>query len=194
MMICDSKGHYPHRVASFMKYFLFLLCSAVVGCATIVGDSTHLMPISSNPNEAAVAITDEKGARIFTGTTPASVTLQKSDGSYWGGKDYTVKITKDGYAPQTISVGSDPNGWYIGGNIVFGGLIGWFIIDPLGGHMYNLSPDSINAEFSGQSTLDTQRENTPESSKKSKPESQPFDPNVDCDLPEHLAPTYCQKL
>ena len=137
-----------------MKYILLLLLLAVVGCATIVGDSTHLMPISSTPDGATVAITDEKGALIFSGTTPASVTLRKSDGSYWGGKDYTVEITKDGFSPQTITVKSDPNGWYIAGNFVFGGLIGWFIVDPLGGHMYNLSPDSINAELSGMSSHD----------------------------------------
>jgi hypothetical protein len=42
-------------------------------------------------------------------------------------------------------VTSHPNGWYIAGNLVFGGLIGWFIVDPFNGAMYNLSPETIDA-------------------------------------------------
>jgi hypothetical protein len=34
---------------------------------------------------------------LYTGQTPTTVTLQKSDGSYFGGKHYTVVIEKDGY-------------------------------------------------------------------------------------------------
>lgn len=117
----------------------------IAGCATIVGSPTHLMPIGSTPSEATVLITDEKGIEVSKGATPTSVTLRKSDGSYWGGKSYTVKISKDGYEDQIIPVKSSPNGWYIGGNLIFGGLIGWFIVDPLNGHMYNLSPENITS-------------------------------------------------
>jgi hypothetical protein len=115
----------------------------VTGCATIVGSPTHLMPINSTPSEASVAITDEKGTNIFKGTTPTSVMLMKSDGSYWGGKTYTVVLSKAGYEDQTVTVKASPNGWYIGGNFIFGGLIGWLIVDPLNGHMYNLEPDNV---------------------------------------------------
>ena len=118
------------------------------GCATIVGDKTQLIPISSAPSEASILITDEKGVEIFKGKTPTTVTLQKSDGSYWGGKDFVVKITKDGYEEQSIPVKSSPNGWYIGGNFIFGGLIGWFIVDPLNGAMYTLSPEQVSATMS----------------------------------------------
>jgi len=50
-------------------------------------------------------------------------------------------------APRTVKVETSPNGWYIAGNIVFGGIIGWFIVDPFSGAMYNLSPESINADL-----------------------------------------------
>ena len=121
------------------------------GCATIVGDKTQLVPISSTPSEANVVITDELGSEIFNGKTPTTVTLQKSDGSYWGGKDYVVKISKDGYMEQEIPVKSSPNGWYIGGNFIFGGLIGWFIVDPLNGAMYTLSPEQVSATLGAKS-------------------------------------------
>lgn len=120
---------------------------ALSGCATIVGSPTHLMPVSSVPSEANVSIVDEKGAEVFKGATPTTVTLQKSDGSYWGKKSYTVRISKPGFQTQTIPVTASANGWYIAGNIVFGGLIGWFIVDPFNGNMYNLSPESINSSL-----------------------------------------------
>lgn len=130
--------------------FIIALSLFMVGCATIVGAPTQLMPINSTPNDATVLITDEKGLDVFKGTTPASVMLNKSDGSYWGKKSFTVKISKTGYETQTIPVTANANGWYIGGNIIFGGLIGWFIVDPLNGNMYTLSPDSINTSLTGK--------------------------------------------
>ena len=134
-----------------LKPLSLILVIVFAGCATIVGDKTQLMPINSTPDSATVLITDEKGVQVFRGQTPTSVTLQKSDGSYWGGKDYTVTISKEGYDAQTITVTSSPNGWYIGGNIVFGGLIGWFIVDPFNGAMYNLSPEQITASLGEKS-------------------------------------------
>ena len=115
------------------------------GCATIVGDKTQLIPISSTPSDASILITDEKGVQVFKGLTPTSVTLQKSDGSYWGKKSFTVEITKEGYEKQVIPITANANGWYIGGNIIFGGLIGWFIVDPLNGAMYTLTPEQITS-------------------------------------------------
>lgn len=117
------------------------------GCATIIGDKTQVVPISSTPSEASILITDEKGAQVFKGLTPTSVTLQKSDGSYWGKKSFTVEITKDGYNKQVIPITASANGWYIGGNFLFGGLIGWFIVDPLNGAMYTLSPEQITSNL-----------------------------------------------
>lgn len=128
-----------------LSVFLILASSLLGGCATIAGDKTQLLPIVSVPDEASVLVTDERGVNVFKGNTPTSVVLQKSDGSYWGKKSYTVKISKPGYATQMIPVTAHANGWYIGGNIIFGGLIGWFIVDPLNGAMYTLSPEKISA-------------------------------------------------
>ncbi|HSW03835.1 hypothetical protein [Aquabacterium sp.] len=130
-----------------MKKALFIasLGIALSGCATIMGSPTQTIPISSTPSEAKIVITDEAGTEVFAGTTPTSVTLNKSSGRYWGGKSFTVAISKPGFKTQTIPVASRPNGWYIGGNFVFGGLIGWFAVDPLSGNMYTLSPEAVAA-------------------------------------------------
>lgn len=125
---------------------IFALSATLLGgCATIVGDKTQVLPISSNPSDATILITDEKGVQVFKGQTPTSVTLQKSDGSYWGKKSFTVEVTKSGYEKQVIPITASANGWYIGGNIIFGGLIGWFIVDPMNGAMYTLSPEQITS-------------------------------------------------
>jgi len=101
-------------------------CAALslTGCASILGDSDQSMTISSSPSNAAVVITDETAKQIFAGTTPTTVTLKKSDGSYFGGKTYHVEIDKPGYKSRQMDLTTSPNGWYIGGNILFGGLIG----------------------------------------------------------------------
>lgn len=134
-----------HLVKSFVISCAVL---SLVGCATIMGDKTQLMALNSTPSDAVIKIKDEKGMDIFTGKTPTTLTLQKANGSYWSGKSYTITISKEGYETQAIPVVSSPNGWYIAGNLVFGGLIGWFIVDPLTGAMYNLNPEQINASLS----------------------------------------------
>lgn len=120
--------------------FTALLC----GCATIVGDKTQVIPITSVPSDASFLITDEAGVHVFKGTTPSRVTLEKSDGSYWGGQSYTVEISKEGYESQSVRVTPSVTGWYIGGNLLFGGVIGWFLVDPHNGGMYTLSPKKIS--------------------------------------------------
>jgi hypothetical protein len=131
-------------------YGLVLATMLLGGCATIVGENSQLIPISSTPSDAAISIVDERGSEVFKGTTPTTVTLHKSDGSYWGGKGYTVTISKEGFETQVIPVKSSVNGWYIGGNAIFGGLIGWFIIDPMNGAMYTLSPEQVSTTLNGK--------------------------------------------
>jgi hypothetical protein len=131
---------------------LVVFVAAVSACATIVGNPNQDVPIASTPSAADIRVTDEQGKETFKGSTPITVTLPKSDGHYFGKKTYTVTITKPGYQPQTIPVLSSPNGWYFFGNLVFGGLIGWFIVDPLNGGMYNLSPEQIKADLPAATT------------------------------------------
>ncbi len=144
------------------KIFIPLIFSSTLllgGCATIMGENTQLLPISSTPSDASIVITDETGTEIFHGKTPTTVTLQKSDGSYFGGKSFNVKITKKGYKEQIIPVESNPNGWFIGGNFILGGLIGWLIVDPMSGAMYTLSPEKISANMGDKVAHNNQAEN-----------------------------------
>ena len=122
----------------------------LTGCATIVGDKTATVTITSVPAGATVNIVDESGLAIYKGATPTTVTLEKSTGHYWGGKHYSVNLSLPGYASQTVLMTTHANGWYIGGNIIFGGLIGWFLVDPNNGGMYTLSPEAVNITLTQQ--------------------------------------------
>ncbi|MFP9227612.1 hypothetical protein [Pectobacterium cacticida] len=118
------------------------------GCATIVGDDTQLVQVNSNPSDASFVITNDAGKTIVQGKTPQGVTLAKSDGSYFGKQNYQITFSKEGYQPTTLPIKASANGWYIGGNIVFGGLIGWLGVDPFNGGMYTLKPKEVNSTLS----------------------------------------------
>ncbi|EOO5014132.1 hypothetical protein HB128_RS26415 [Escherichia coli] len=130
-----------------MKKFMLLIFSVsffLTGCATIVGDKTQTVQVNSNPSGADFIIKDESGKTISSGKTPQNVTLQKSDGSYFGKKSYQITFSKENYQPVTLPIKASANGWYIGGNFVFGGIVGWLLVDPFNGGMYTLSPESLN--------------------------------------------------
>lgn len=130
-----------------MKKIVAVLFGAFLmsGCATIVGENTQLVQVNSNPAGANFEIKDDSGKIIAQGKTPQGVALSKSDGSYFGKKGYQITFSKDGSQPVTLPIKASANGWYIGGNIIFGGLIGWLLVDPFNGGMYTLSPKETNA-------------------------------------------------
>lgn len=127
--------------------------AALAGCASIIKGSTQDMSISSTPTDASVRVVNDAGEEVFSGRTPANVTLTKKKG-YFKGRSYTVTIEQAGFDPVEVEVKPTPSAWYIGGNIVFGGLIGWFIVDPLTGAMWTFEPDSIDQQFGEQVSFD----------------------------------------
>lgn len=120
------------RVVSLFVVTVFLLS----GCASIVSKSDWPVTINSNPEQAKISIYDEEGLHMYTGTTPTTLSL-KAGKAYFDRQDYTVNFEKEGYEKQTIIIGATLNGWYLG-NILFGGLIGLLIVDPLTGAMWRL--------------------------------------------------------
>lgn len=115
----------------------------VAGCASLVGSDKQKLRVDSTPPDAQILIIDQSGRTVYRGRTPDTVALQKSDDRYWGGKQFTVAISKRGYLTQRVQVDTHPNALYLGGNWLFGGLIGWLLIDPASGRMSQLSTDGI---------------------------------------------------
>jgi hypothetical protein len=124
----------------------------LAACASIVSDSKGVVTISSSPSAAEIAIADQSGLEVYRGTTPATITLDASAG-YFDGQEYTITFSKDGYDPTTVKVDSTINGWYVG-NIVFGGFIGWLIVDPLTGAMWALESEQVNGTLAERVAMD----------------------------------------
>lgn len=132
-----------------------ILVSALLflaGCATIVGSDTQRISINSTPAMAKIKIVDENGTDIFDGQTPVTVLLEKSTGHFFGGKSYTITISKNGYVTQFITITHYANNWYKFGNIFPAGPIGYFAVDPFHGAMYNLTPAIVNVTLSHEQT------------------------------------------
>lgn len=114
-------------------------------CASIISDSAYPVAIQSVPDAANFTITNRSGATVHSGVTPTIVTL-KAGAGYFKSESYSIKISKEGFADKTLVLTSSLDGWYWG-NILFGGLIGMLIVDPISGAMYKLPADvSINLD------------------------------------------------
>jgi hypothetical protein len=117
------------------------------GCASIVSKSQYPVSINSNPSGATVTIKNKKGIDVQKAITPATVILPASAG-FFSPENYRFQFEMDEHLPASTSLSAGMDGWYIG-NILFGGLIGWFIVDPATGAMWkledtvygNLAPD-----------------------------------------------------
>ena len=62
--------------------------------------------------------------------------MKPGNSGYFSPEKYLIKASKDGYATQYTPIEWHISKWYWFGNIAFGGLIGWFIVDPITGKMY----------------------------------------------------------
>ncbi len=134
------------------------LCS----CDSIVDGGRQKVHIDSNPTGAQVTIYDRHDEKESVNTTPFLARLERKSG-YFSGEEYQLVFELAGYQKAEARIRSDMNPWYIG-NIVFGGLIGLVIVDPLTGAMWTLKPRTVVEQLepeakaavpSGASTNDT---------------------------------------
>jgi len=131
--------------AKLMPAVLILPVLFLTGCASIVGKSDFPLTINSNPDGANILIKDERGLKVFSGITPTTVTLTAGE-AYFHGKSYNITFSKSGYADQYVEVKSTLSGWYFG-NILFGGLIGILIVDPVTGKMWKLPVTDVTGNL-----------------------------------------------
>ena len=128
------------------------------GCATIMHGSEQTLSFKSVPETTQITITNRAGEKIHSGQTPTVITLKRGAG-YFKSESYQVSFSKEGYQTKTINVTGSANGWYVA-NILFGGLIGLLIVDPLTGGMYTLTPDDVNAVLESNNINPKQGEKT----------------------------------
>lgn len=133
-----------------MKKLLIIL-SCVIGisaCATIMRENTQAIPIKANVEKVDIKITNKSGEVVFEGQTPTTLTLKTAAPSgYFNPEKYTIIASKDGFRTQTNIIDWHVSGWYWAGNLMFGGLLGYLIIDPITGDMYYLDKE-VNLNMS----------------------------------------------
>lgn len=141
--------HFMSFMKSFSSFNLFILTiiTAILlpSCASIVSKSSYPLNFNSDPSDARITIVNKKGETIFSGKTPATVTV-KASSSYMSGENLTVTVSKPGYEDAKVSVSAKIEGWYWA-NLLFGGVIGMLIIDPLTGAMYKYNTDYVNVNL-----------------------------------------------
>ncbi len=121
--------------------------SAVAGsillssCASIVSKSNWPVSIQSQPTGLDFIVKKADGTVISNGKTPQIVTLD-SKGGYFKAATYIIQTKRGNKVMGEHEITASLNGWYFG-NILFGGLIGLVIVDPLTGAMYRF-PESVN--------------------------------------------------
>ncbi len=126
-----------------------LIIAALTACASIVSKSEYPVTISSKPEGADITIVNSSKETVFVGKTPATVVLTAKKG-FFKGENYTVTFKKKGYAPYTAQIERGLDGWYIAGNILVGGIIGWLIVDPATGAMWTLK--NLHVDLSPQTS------------------------------------------
>ena len=125
---------------------LIAFATFITNCASIVSRSNWPLTVNTQPTGAKITIIDKKDMIVYNGTSPATLKLRSGAG-YFAKQTYKVKLNLEGYPERIIPVSCNVNGWYIAGNLVIGGLVGWLIVDPLTGAMYKLDKKVINEVF-----------------------------------------------
>ncbi|MGF1701127.1 hypothetical protein L4D09_12585 [Photobacterium makurazakiensis] len=111
------------------------------GCSSIVNGSTEAMSIVAIPATATITLKTGKGVTVTQQTGSLSYDLKRST-DWFDGAEYKLEVTSKGYEKQTIIIEPTVSGWYIGGNLFSGGLLGWLVIDPATGGMWILQPNN----------------------------------------------------
>lgn len=116
----------------FKLYVASLLIVALSGCASIAGDNTRTVKVTSKPAGANIYVDNQR-----YGKTPASVTLPTY---IYGGK--TVTLKKAGYSDETIPVNTafQP--------IAVLDILAWptFLIDGATGSLVKIDPGTRNLD------------------------------------------------
>lgn len=104
------------------------------------------LPILSQPDGADGEIVDTTtGTSIAKFKTPYTATLERGAG-YFQKKYYDIKITRDGYLPENMTITPELSGWYFA-NLLFGGGIGAIIVDPVTGSMWTFYQKDVRVKL-----------------------------------------------
>ncbi len=118
-----------------------LALTTCASCASIVSKSKYPVSIQSEPAGLEFEILAPDGRSVHKGRTPQIVTLDAHKGFFQRAK-YVLRSTGTPGTPIEARLDASLDPWYFG-NIIFGGLIGILIVDPLTGAMWKLPDDFV---------------------------------------------------
>lgn len=157
VLISNLRALSMNKLTQFIKITLLIATVGLTtGCATIVSKSEYSVGITSTPSDVPFEIKNRAGEIVFRGVTPQNAVL-KAGAGYFKGEKYQVTFKPKGKKtkPQTFVLDTTLDGWYLGGNLLFGGLVGYLIVDPMTGAMYKLPEkfavnlNNLNVETAG---------------------------------------------
>lgn len=132
----------------FVTLILTLIAGLTASCATIMRDNAQPIPIKANVDKVDIRIINQQGETVFEGQTPTVLTLNAAEKiGYFNPEKYTVIASKNGFKTQQTIIDWHISGWYLVGNLFFGGMIGYLLIDPISGDMYYLDKE-VNLNMS----------------------------------------------
>lgn len=144
-----------HTSAKVMLLGLLLVAMVLSqGCASIISKSKYNVRIASTPSGVPFVVYNKKGEQVYSGTTPTTTPALKAGAGYFSGESYTLEFRRDGYPVQKAEIERGVDGWYIAGNFVFGGLIGWLVVDPLTGAMWTLKDLHVDLDGGAKASLE----------------------------------------
>lgn len=104
-------------------------CLLPAGCASIMTGSSQMVEVHSVPSGASIQMDG-----IHVGTTPRLLKVRR-------GNAHTLMVYKEGLEPQTVSLGTEFNYWFLG-NIALGLLPG--IVDVVNGAWMWATPTVVS--------------------------------------------------
>lgn len=128
-----------------MRRIFILIVAFFQSCASIVATEDYVYRIETDPPGVPYTITDRGGLNVTSGTTPDSVTLPSGQ-RFFRKQDYTIKIGEIDNSQVEINSPYTIEDWYAG-NLIFGWLVGFLIVDPATGAMYKPVRQVIDTSF-----------------------------------------------
>ena len=123
----------------------------LTACATAVLDRAERVELLSHPTGADVEVRDREGRVVFEGRTPTVADLERGVG-WFEPAGYTATFELEGHARHDVDLEGGLNGWYLCGNLLFGGLVGHLIVDPLTGAMWTLAREPVEVSLTPEAT------------------------------------------
>lgn len=129
---------------------LALVGFLATGCASFYRHSADDIAVGneqiqfiSDPQYSKIEVEDLNLRQvIYKGETPVRLEL-KTGAKYNEGKVYQVTFSKPGYKTTKIILKGIPDEkYYKAGNIFFGSLVGWAVVDPITGAAWTLKHNS----------------------------------------------------